>query len=166
MIAIPLQKIVATGAPGVEWGALDAAVALGLATGGVCPLGYRTALGPQPELLQGWGLEELDGDFGAALCENIWEADVTVRMCRNALYSDVSRVDDICAGWAKPFHDVHLDLWEGYPTAKPLEQMKLREFLAGWEAKTVCVCGQISASYAGAQRLALGVQTLILEALR
>lgn len=54
---MPVIKIISGGQDGADRGGLDAAIELGLLTGGMAPRGYRTDKGPDPTLKQ-YGLTE------------------------------------------------------------------------------------------------------------
>ena len=74
-----LEKIVSGGQCGADRAGLDAAVQLGLATGGFMPKGFRTEDGPAPELAQRYGLQETASTgYVARSIANVDAADATV----------------------------------------------------------------------------------------
>lgn len=54
----PLRRIISGGQTGADQAGLRAAKALGIATGGMMPKGWRTEAGPRPEFKDLYGLEE------------------------------------------------------------------------------------------------------------
>jgi hypothetical protein len=54
-----LKKIISGGQTGADQGGLEAAERLKIATGGTMPKGFRTEVGPMPELAARFGLEAL-----------------------------------------------------------------------------------------------------------
>jgi hypothetical protein len=73
-----LSKVISGGQTGVDAAALDAAVQCGISTGGWCPRGWRTELGPIPKLAD-FGLQEMPTDsYKARTRKNIAESDATL----------------------------------------------------------------------------------------
>lgn len=83
---IQLTKIISGGQSGADQAALKAAQQLGLSTGGWAPRGFRTSLGPNPELGTKYFLQELVQDEKVPLVadyvtrskKNVDESDATV----------------------------------------------------------------------------------------
>lgn len=55
-----VHKIISGGQTGVDIAALRAGAAAGIKTGGFCPKGWLTELGPRPDLLKSFGLAQHD----------------------------------------------------------------------------------------------------------
>lgn len=73
-------KIISGGQTGVDRGALDAAMALGIPHGGWCPRGRRAEDGRVPAI---YALAETDSPEYAARTErNVLDADATLILCR------------------------------------------------------------------------------------
>ena len=74
-----LKKIISGGQTGADQGGLEAAAALGIETGGKVPLGFKTELGPMPELGPQYGLEELaSNEYPPRTRYNVVDSDGTV----------------------------------------------------------------------------------------
>ena len=82
-LTIPIMKIISGGQTGVDRGALDAAIALGIEHGGWCPLGRLAEDAPIPARYQ---LRETDSPRYAERTErNVLEADATLILFRGKL---------------------------------------------------------------------------------
>jgi len=80
MTRIRLRKIVSGGQTGVDRGALDAAIALGIPHGGWCPRGRLAEDGRIPDRYE---LSETDSPKYAARTErNVLDSDATLILCR------------------------------------------------------------------------------------
>lgn len=78
-----LKKIVSGGQTGVDRGALDAAMALGIAHGGWCPQGRLAEDGRVPDQYQ---LQESDSpDYTIRTERNVLDSDATLILCRGPL---------------------------------------------------------------------------------
>ena len=74
-----LTKIISGGQTGADQGALIAARALGIPTGGVAPRGWLTEEGPRKDLLTSFGLVECsEPGYAARTRENVAAADGTL----------------------------------------------------------------------------------------
>jgi len=74
------MKIVSGGQTGVDRGALDAAIALGIEHGGWCPLGRRAEDG---RIARRYNLRETDSpDYPARTEQNVLDSDATLILCR------------------------------------------------------------------------------------
>jgi hypothetical protein len=79
LAAAVIARVISGGQTGVDIAGLRAARAAGLPTGGTAPAGYATEVGPQPELLQGFGLvAHASRRYPARTLANVLEADVTL----------------------------------------------------------------------------------------
>ena len=88
---VPVQKIVSGGQTGVDRGALDAAIALGVEHGGWCPLGRLAEDGAISAVYR---LREADSaDYPARTERNVADSDGTPILFRGPLFGgeDLSR---------------------------------------------------------------------------
>lgn len=76
---MPLERLITGGQTGADLGALKAAKAHGMATGGMIPLGYLTEDGPRPEFAELYGLVEMPtADYKARTEQNVRDADAVL----------------------------------------------------------------------------------------
>ena len=74
-----LKRVISGGQTGVDIAALRAAAYAGIPTGGWCPKGWRTEIGPQPELLQELGLRQHESHrYPPRTAANIRDSDCTL----------------------------------------------------------------------------------------
>lgn len=74
-----LARVISGGQTGVDQAALRAARALGYATGGEVPKGYRTELGPAAWLGTDYGcIESVSGDYQVRTWSNVRDSDATL----------------------------------------------------------------------------------------
>ncbi len=74
-----LRKIISGGQTGADQGGLEAALTLGLETGGKVPHGFKTEDGSAPELGPKYGLEELASEeYPPRTRYNVVDSDATV----------------------------------------------------------------------------------------
>jgi hypothetical protein len=79
-----LTKVISGGQTGVDHAALRMALEAGLKTGGFAPFGYRTLAGPNLELRDVYGLQELGtSNYPARTERNVIESDGTLRIARD-----------------------------------------------------------------------------------
>ena len=123
-------KIVSGGQTGVDRGALDAAMALGIPHGGWCPKGRRAEDGPIPSIYQ---LAEIDSPEYAARTErNVFESDATLILCRGLPRSGTELTLRLAQRYGRPHLVVDID-------RPPLA--KLRRWLAKVRPATLNVAG-------------------------
>lgn len=98
------MKVISGGQTGVDRGALRAAKAAGLATGGWMPRGWLTEEGPHPEYSELYGLQEQESaDYPARTRRNIEKADATLILA-GKMHSPGTRLTvQICERLGKPF---------------------------------------------------------------
>jgi len=98
-----LKKIISGGQTGADQGGLEAAVELGIETGGKAPLGFKTEQGPMPSLGSQYGLEELAShEYPPRTRYNIVDSDGTIIFGR--LSEPGSRLTHrMCKESKKPF---------------------------------------------------------------
>jgi len=74
-----LTRIISGGQTGADQGGLEAGKELGLETGGAAPRYFLTENGPQPKLLEGYGLVELEQPgYQIRTLINVINSDLTV----------------------------------------------------------------------------------------
>ena len=98
-----IMKIISGGQTGVDIAARRAASAEGIPTGGFCPKGWRTELGPQAELLQSFGLREhASEDYPARTRANVESADCTL-ILSDEMDGGSQLTAELCVRLKKPF---------------------------------------------------------------
>ena len=97
-----IEKIISGGQTGVDIAGLRAAKQCGIATGGWCPKGWRTEKGPQPELLESFGLREhRSAKYSPRTRANVEMADCTLLIAENM--EDGSKLTaESCRATGKP----------------------------------------------------------------
>ena len=73
-----LEKIISGGQTGADQGALRAAKACGIATGGYVPKGWRTDEGAAPWLADYGLIEHCKSTYNPRTLSNVWESDATL----------------------------------------------------------------------------------------
>jgi len=79
-----LFLVISGGQCGADRGGLEAAFEMGVETGGMAPLGWRTARGAQPELARYGLVESTSPDYQVRTRYNVGAADGTLLICSNA----------------------------------------------------------------------------------
>ena len=93
-------SVVSGGQTGVDRGALDAAMALGIAVAGWCPQGRLAEDGPIPEK---YPLQELEGGgYPERTLKNVVDSDVTVIIYFDELSGGTKLTYDYCIAESKP----------------------------------------------------------------
>ncbi len=107
-----LRKIISGGQTGVDRGALDAAIALGIEHGGWCPQGRQAEDGRIPDCYR---LEETDSpDYPARTERNVVESDATLILFRGQLSGGTLLTLQLAEEHGRPCLAVDLDssvLW-------------------------------------------------------
>jgi len=104
-----IQKIISGGQTGVDIAALRAAKAVGTPTGGCCPKGWLTELGPQPALLQSFGLfEHSSSEYPPRTRANVEAADCTLILA-DQIEGGSQLTAELCVRLKKPFLPVSRD---------------------------------------------------------
>ncbi|MBI3463526.1 MAG: putative molybdenum carrier protein [Planctomycetes bacterium] len=102
-----IRQIISGGQTGVDRGALDAAIALGIPHGGHCPRGRRAEDGRIPPR---YCLTECESARYAARTElNVLSADATMILCRGPLSGGTKLTEKLARRHAKPCLIVDLD---------------------------------------------------------
>lgn len=156
-----LRKIISGGQTGVDQGALRAAKAVGLETGGWAPRGWRTLDGPAPWLATQFGLREHGGTYAARTRANVRDSDATIRIAR-----DWESPGELCTMKAiRKYGRPHLDLLRSYSLKDGLEPAveALREFLWKYSVQVLNVAGNSERTAPGIGRTA---EAVLLTALR
>ena len=107
---IVIYKIISGGQYGADQAGLKVAMDLGLKTGGMCPLGWKTKFGPRPQLAK-LGLTEhpTSDNYSVRTAWNVKNSDATIRFAfdfdsagENSTYNAIKKYD-------KPYFDINLD---------------------------------------------------------
>ncbi|MEZ6135256.1 MAG: putative molybdenum carrier protein [Pirellulaceae bacterium] len=102
-----VAMIISGGQTGVDRGALDAAIALGIAHGGCCPRGRLAEDGPIAARYQ---LQELESaDYTVRTQQNVIDSDGTLILYRERLQGGTALTNRLAKAHAKPLLRVRLD---------------------------------------------------------
>jgi hypothetical protein len=137
-MAIPVRKIISGGQTGADIGALLAARALGIETGGIAARGWLTENGPQESLLRSFDLNECEEEgYPARTRQNIALSDAT--LLAGPYESGGSKLTyDVAMQTNKPLF--HVD----YPADKDDDKRRISEFrqwLEHHDVRTLNVAG-------------------------
>ncbi|HJN11714.1 MAG TPA: putative molybdenum carrier protein [Pirellulaceae bacterium] len=102
-----VRRIVSGGQTGVDRGALDAAIELGLEHGGWCPRGRRAEDGPIPLRYQ--LRETASARYPVRTRQNVIESDATLLFYRDHLHSGTELTFRLAKQHAKPYLLVDLE---------------------------------------------------------
>lgn len=95
------------GQTGVDRGALEGARGVGVKTGGFAPLGWKTELGPAPELGNNFGLlEHASSDYPPRTRENVRRSDATVIIAKNFFERGTELTTELAAEYGKPTYQI------------------------------------------------------------
>ncbi len=98
-----MKKVISGGQSGIDRMGLEVAKALGLATGGLAPLGWRTEGGPRPELGSDFGLtQHTNSDYSERTEQNVLNSDLTV-ILGNTTSAGSAQTIRYCRNRGKPF---------------------------------------------------------------
>ena len=143
-------KIISGGQTGADIGGLVAARFLGLATGGTAPKGYRTDAGPQPTVLQSYGLvEHPSRAYPPRTRANVLNSDATI-LFGNLESPGCTLTRELCTTLRKPYLT--------NPSAH-----ELRRWVTVNQFSVINIAGNRERTNPG---LALRVATLIVDAFR
>jgi hypothetical protein len=137
-----LRRIVSGGQTGVDRGALDAAIELGLEHGGWCPRGRRAEDGSIPLSYQ--LSETASARYPARTKQNVIESDATLLFYRDRLHSGTELTFRLVQQYAKPFLLVDLQ--------SPSDPAMVLEWILGEQVKTLNVAGPRESSSPGIAR--------------
>ena len=153
-------RIISGGQTGADQGALLAARALGISTGGTAPQGWLTEAGPQEELLRGFGLVECEQPgYDSRTRANVLEADGTVIFGSYATGGSALTAR-LVRNAGKPFFCVAFPKPKGKQAADKVAEF--REWLAENEIRTLNVAGNRESQNPGLQEF---VRKFLIEAL-
>ena len=125
------MRIVSGGQTGVDRGALDAAIALGIPHGGWCPLGRLAEDGPIPARYQ---LTETDSpEYHVRTEQNVLASDATLILCRGKLRGGTALTRQLAERHGKPCLVVDFD--------HPPDPDEIRRWIAESQADTLNVAG-------------------------
>jgi len=125
------MRIISGGQTGVDRGALDAAVALGIEHGGWCPLGRLAEDGRIPDRYR---LRETEtSDYSERTERNVLAADATLILCRGPLSGGTELTRKLAETYQRPCLVVDL---EGRPPVEPV-----RRWLAEQRVSVLNVAG-------------------------
>ena len=105
-----IYKIISGGQYGADQAGLKVAMDLGLQTGGMCPLGWKTKFGPRPQLAKLGLVEHPTSDnYAIRTAWNVKNSDATVRFA-----FDFDSAGEVCTYKAikkynKPHFDINLE---------------------------------------------------------
>jgi hypothetical protein len=126
-----LKKIISGGQTGVDRGALDAAIALGIEHGGWCPQGRQAEDGRIPDCYR---LEETDSpDYPVRTERNVLEGDATLIFYRGQLSGGTLLTFRLAEEHQKPCLAVDLD--------SPIPPGEIRKWLEEHGVKVLNVAG-------------------------
>lgn len=148
-VLIPTMKVISGGQTGADQGALEAAVELGLLTGGTAPKGYLTEDGPNLTLRDAYGLtEHKSPSYAPRTRANVANSDGTVLYGKTTSPGCAMTIE-FCEELNKPY-------------IKNPTQTDLREWLQIHRIHTLNVAGNRESKNPGIQA---GVKALLLSAL-
>lgn len=99
------SKIISGGQTGADYGGLKAAKSLGIETGGMAPLRYRTEEGPKKVLKYLYYLEESDSySYVPRTEQNIIDSDATLIFAENVSSSGTKLTIKFCIKHNKPYY--------------------------------------------------------------
>jgi hypothetical protein len=128
-------KIVSGGQTGADLGGLRAGEALGIATGGAMPKGFRTEAGPRPDYAERFGLCETSSrSYRSRTRQNVSESDGTVIFSGPSLVGGSRFTRHLCDELGKPC------LLLAFPPSE--DQQKLfADWLASHQVQALNVAG-------------------------
>lgn len=102
-----VERIISGGQTGADEGGLEAAQALGIATGGTMPYGFLTEEGVREDLAERFGLVECqEPGYGARTDLNVRDSDGTIRFAKNFGSPGERRTLNAIQSLGKPYIDV------------------------------------------------------------
>jgi hypothetical protein len=147
------QCIVSGGQTGVDRGALEAAIALGIEHGGWCPLGRLAEDGCIPSRYQ---LTELESrDYAARTEKNVIDSDGTLLIYRRKLTGGTLLTFRMVNKWSRPHYLIRID--------ERWSLTKARDWLARVRPATLNVAGPRESTSPGIEQRAMEVLVEILS---
>jgi hypothetical protein len=139
-----IARIISGGQTGVDRGALDAAIALGIPHGGWCPLGRRSEDGPIPGRYQLWEMDVYD--YAARTAQNILEGDATLILYEGSLRGGTLLTLRLVKRHNKPHRLIRLD--------QPIAIIAWRHWLETYQPSILNVAGPRESTRPGIARRA------------
>lgn len=165
-----VEKVISGGQVGADIAGLRAAKALGLATGGWLPMGSRTALGPKPELLKEYDMQECERPgYAARTLRNVIDSDGTLRLAYNfKSRGELATLRSLLAA-RKPFYDVLIQMGAYRPLGPGSERVLYispneEEMVKGWLRATGIRTLNIAGN--GTRRIESLVEDFLVEVLK
>jgi hypothetical protein len=148
-----LRKIISGGQTGVDRGALDAAIALGIEHGGWCPQGRQAEDGQIPDRYQ---LEETDSpDYPVRTERNVLESDATLILYRGQLSGGTLLTLRMAEEHKRPCLAVDLD--------SPIQPGGIRKWLEENRVQVLNVAGPRESQNPGVSELARDFMVKLLK---
>lgn len=140
-------RIVSGGQTGVDRGALDAAIALGVPHGGWCPKGRLAEDGP---IAERYLLQELESpDYAARTEQNVVDSDGTLILYYHALQGGTLLTHRLAKRYGKPIRRVRLD--------RRIDYGAVGRWLREHDIRVLNVAGPRASSHSGIEQRAFEV---------
>ena len=147
------ERIISGGQTGVDRGALDAAITLGIDHGGWCPAGRLAEDGSVPPIYR---LEELTSpSYPERTEKNVIESDATLILYRKKMSGGTSLTQRICRRESKPYLSVPID-----PKTESLG--RIAAWLLNVRPKVLNVAGPRESNASGIHAQTLALMTAVL----
>lgn len=106
-----IEKVISGGQTGADQAGLSVARNLSITTGGWATKGYRTSIGPNPDLLGNtFGLVEMPTEsYKTRTWENVKDSDGTIRLCVDFTTPGEKCTANAIRTYKKPSYDVDLN---------------------------------------------------------
>ena len=141
------KKIVSGGQTGVDRGALDAAIAIGIEQGGWCPAGRLSEDGTIPSRYE---LTETESaEYPARTLQNVIDSDATLILYEQKLKGGTMLTRRICQSQQRPYCVVRLDQKNRSSYQKLIAETKA--WLKEHRPKTLNVAGPRESNFPGIQ---------------
>lgn len=149
----PPRRIISGGQTGVDRGALEAALALGIEQGGWCPKDRLSEDGTIPSR---YALQELESrDYAVRTRENVLDSDATLILFEGKLQGGTLLTQRLARRLRRPSLAVRLD--------QPWSPAAVRDWLGRESPGTLNVAGPRESSRPGIERRAFAALMAILE---
>lgn len=148
-----IQRIVSGGQTGVDRGALDAAIWLGIPHGGWCPQGRRSEDGPIPECYQ--LMETQQRDYSVRTERNVVDSEATLVLYENELSGGTAFTVRMAKKHRKPLLVVDLN--------EPVDSREVLDWLINESIEVLNVAGPRESSRDG---IADRARILLVDVLR
>ncbi len=132
-LSLPVRRIVSGGQTGVDRGALDAAIALGIEHGGWCPQGRRAEDGTIPPQ---YDLKMTESpDYAVRTRQNVADSDGTLIFYRQSLTGGTRAPHRYAVRSGRPYHLVRFDDSSLSATEEGCADRRAMETVAAWLVK-------------------------------